>query len=234
MADNGRLRLSAFVCRCLLWSAIVCGCLLWSAVVSPVSAQDTTRVRSGNDPCFRAQPYPACRVFFLTDAGVFVRLTHSDASANSQSPLRAVVDWGAMVNLSRTNAIGGSWFAALDENGFSTGPVLHWRRWLANAKSIDVAVGTPIAGGNALRPGSVLGLVKYNPVHWFGVAVRPELIRAEDYICGTSSCTYVRRTRGRVYLGAETGWFPGLGLGLGAGVTLGVLVIALLAGGGID
>ena len=35
------------------------------------------------------------------------------------------------------------------------------------------------------QPGSILASVKYNPVRWFGVALRPEMVRRAVYSAST-------------------------------------------------
>lgn len=104
-----------------------------------------------------------------------------------------------------------------------------YRRWFDRGRSLDLAVGTPLAASEGLKTGSILGLVKYNPVHWFGVGVRPEYLRraAYNYDPSTFTATEYTATSTRVYGGVELGWFPGLALSLGGGVVLGLLVVAL-------
>jgi hypothetical protein len=199
--------------------------LITTAMVRPVAAmsvEDSVEVRSAESPCLRSRPYPECRVFFVTNAGVYTRLV----GGLGGGPVRVILDGGAMVNLSPKNAIGGSWFVIGDEDGLSTGPVLRWRRWLGPTKSLDVAVGTIIAGGDVGRPGSVLGLVKYNPVHWFGIAARPELVRHSGYYENTGYRYVAPGTKARLYLGAEFGGKPGLVVGSGV---LALTVVGLVA-----
>ena len=200
--------------------SIALAVLLAAAPPPIVLAQ--TPPRSANDPCFRARPAPECRVFFMTNAGGYIK----PARINGGSPLRAIVDWGVMVNVSPRDAIGGSWFVTLDEDDFTTGPVVRYRRWFEGDRSLDVALGTPLAGGQ-LKAGSILGLVKYNPVHWFGVGVRPEYLRRSAFNCGLLTCTEYTATSVRVYGGVEFSSAPGLVLSLSGGVALGLLVIAL-------
>jgi hypothetical protein len=138
-----------------------------------------------------------------------------------------------MVNFLSNSALGGSWYIfGQDGENFSTGPVLRWRRWFGPTQSLDVAVGTPLYSGDreSFDLGSVLGLVKYNPVPWFGVAVRPELVRSNVYNCTEADCPPpVRRTRPRLYLGSEFGELPGLGLGVAAGIAVGMVLILILS-----
>lgn len=196
--------------------------------VSTVAAQESVAVRPAQGLCFRCRPYPECRAFFVTNSGAYFEL----GGRSGANPMRGIVDWGAMVNLSSKDAIGGSWFVSVAENELSTGPVLRWRRWLGPTQSLDFAVGTPVAGGNLARPGSVLGLVRYSPVYWLGIAARPEMVRYDDeYICDAAGCRAVSGTRARLYLGAEVGELPGLVLGASAGVAAGLLVLAFIAGG---
>ena len=79
--------------------------------------------RSADNPCYRARPAPECSVFFTTNAGGYI------GGTGRESRLRAIVDWGVMVNASPRHAIGGSWFVTLDEDDFTTGPVIRYRHW---------------------------------------------------------------------------------------------------------
>lgn len=201
--------------------------LLAAAPATIVLAQNPDR--AADNLCFRARPAPECSVFFITNAGGYIK----PGQTNGGAPLRAIVDWGVMVNTSPHHAIGGSWFVTVDEDDFSTGPVLRYRRWFARDRSLDVAVGTAVAGSGGpsqLKAGSILGLVKYSPVHWFGVGVRPEYVRRSVFTC-PGTCTENTATSVRVYGGVEFGSVPGLALSLGAGAALGLLVIALAGAG---
>jgi hypothetical protein len=178
--------------------------------------------RSADSPCYHARPKPACSVFFLTNAGVYIQSPRGGGG----TPLRGMVDWGVMANVSPRHAIGASWFVTLDQDDFTTGPVLRYRRWFEHNRSLDITLGTPVAASQ-LKSGSLLGAVKYNPVHWVSFGVRPEYLRYSDYICGPANCAQSLRTSVRVAAGAEIGWAPGLVLSLGGGVVLGLLVLAL-------
>lgn len=195
------------------------------AAASPPLVLAQAPLRAADNPCFHARPAPECRVFFITNAGGYF----TPRSTNGSTSLRAIVDWGVMVNVSPRDAIGGSWFVTLDEDEFTTGPVVRYRRWFEGDRSLDVALGTAVAGGQ-LKAGSILGLVKYNPVHWFGVGVRPEYLRRSAFTCGPLTCTEYTATSVRVYGGVEFGWVPGLVLTLGAGAALGVVIAAFAAG----
>lgn len=200
--------------------------LLTTAVGRPATAAsvpDSAEVRSAESPCLRSRPYPECRVFFVTDAGVYARL----AGEHGEGPVRVILVGGAMVNLSPRNSLGASWFVNADD-GLSSGPMLRWRRWLGPTRSFDVAVGTIIADNGPGRPGSVLGLVRYNPVHWFGIAARPELWRHEGYSINDASGYRVvpPGTKTRLYLGADFSGKPGLVVG---SVVLAVTAIGLAA-----
>jgi hypothetical protein len=191
----------------------VCGALLaLLAAPAPLLAQG---------PCFHARPAPACRVFLLTNAGGYLTPNRT----NGGSHARVTVDWGVMVNANSRHAFGASGFVTLDEDEFTMGPAIHYRRWLRRDASVEVAIGTPVAGSE-LQPGSVLGLIKYSPEHWVGFALRPEYVRRRTFTCGPS-CTQHIATSGRVYAGIEVGWIPGLALSLTGAAVLGFFAIAL-------
>lgn len=176
------------------------GALLAAA---PAHGQTQELPRSAANPCFHARPAPACGTFLLTTAGPYLGTTG----------LRGTVDWGFMANTSSRNAFGASWFVSLEDDELSTGPVARYRRWFEQGRSLDVGVGTPVFATETLKPGSILTSVKYNPAHWFGVALRPELVRRTTTQCVDANCTSVAThtaTSGRVYGGVEFGWTPGL------------------------
>src|SRR5712691_8232317 len=146
------------------------GCLFAGALsaAAPLLAQDTAATGPTADRhCYHARPKPACSVFFLTDAGAYV-LASAPAHVGSTSA-RALVDWGVMANVGRQDAIGASFFAVSDFDGFTGGPAVRYRRWLGRQASLDVAVGTSIVvskstrNSGQIKTGSLYGLVKWNP-----------------------------------------------------------------------
>jgi hypothetical protein len=137
------------------------------------------------------------------------------------------VDLGVMVNIARRDAIGASWFFSADDDGLTTGPVLRYRRWFDPQRSLDVAVGTPIMGSEEVETGSLYGLIKYNPVHWFGAALRPEYIRRPVY--DPSTDTSHKEGSGRLYAGVEFSGVPGLALSAGAVVVAAAIIVGFFA-----
>lgn len=176
--------------------------------------------------CYRARPKPGCSAFVLTNVGSYLVLGRA---ASGNTPLRAVVDWGLMVNVSARDAVGASVFVSEDRDGFGVGPALRYRRWIGSSQSVELAVGAPLAiGGDnyKMHTGSAFGLVKWSPNHWFAVAARPELIRGPVFLgCGPISCPGDEvQSRVRLSLGAEIGWVPGL-----AATPLGLLAMVFVA-----
>ena len=189
--------------------------LAWFEKAPAQAAQDSTAAQSHTPLCYRARPKPACSAFLLTNFGGYL--------VTGDFPLGAVVDYGVMVNVSTRDAIGTSVFASFDPNppGFGRGPAVRYRRWLPPSGSFDIAVGTPLAHPNTIR-GAVFGLVRWSPNHWFAVAARPEFVHRPVGFCGgpTNTCTSEVQWRGRVPLGVEFGWVPGLALTVAGGVAL--------------
>lgn len=195
--------------------------VLTTVLSAQVVGQDS--VRNDDRMCYQARPLPTCRMILLTNAGGYLNLAKPD---QGETRLRGILDWGLLVNTGTRDAIGASWFLMLDEDEFSTGPVARYRRWFSNHRSLDITVGTPVSTGSLL-PGSVLTMVKYNPEDWAGFAVRPEFVRRTEYVCDTSGCLDRTSSSGRLYVGAEVGWYPGLTLSIGSGIVIGLLIIAL-------
>src|SRR5438105_3226115 len=144
----------------LLWIPFL---LAWSETAPAQEAQPSF--------CYRARPKSVCSAFAFTNFGTYLVLGSDITSGDT--PLRAVADWGVMANVDSRNAIGASVFASLDRLGVGVGPAVHYRRWLSSTASVDVAVGTPLlAATDHLRSGSVFGLVRWSPNHWFSLAER--------------------------------------------------------------
>ena len=194
------------------------------AVAPPGIASAQAQPRSAGGFCVRAAPARDCSVFVLTNAGGYL-MTNSHSS-----PWRAVIDWGVMVNVNRRAAIGASWFVSLDDASLTTGPVVRYRRWFGHARSLDLAVGTPIASDEHVQAGSIFALVKYNPVSWFGVAVRPEYLRHAI----STPMGDVTESYGRISAGVEVGERTGAVLSVGAVVVVGLVVLLFEASGGFN
>jgi hypothetical protein len=195
-------------------TAFVCAAV-W-AVAGAAQQPDTGRARP-DALCYRPRPSPACSAFILTNGGAFVFVRGPIAGG---TPVRGVLEWGLMRNVNAQGAVGGSVLVSLDEDGFVLGPAVRYRRWRSHAASFDFALAAPMIvidaawSTNAVRPGSIFGLMKWNPNHWVGLAVRPELVR---YLAATSCppgpapppCTYDHRYGMRMTIGLELGWTPG-------------------------
>jgi len=191
-----------------------------------LAGQDSDATRKPSPFCFRARPRPACSGFAVTTFGAYVVVA---GNANHDTPLRAVADWGLMFNVSDRDAIGASLLASLDEAGFAAGPMVRYRRWLPPARSLEVAVGIPVTTGEDVQRGSVLGLVRWSPSHWFAVAARPEILRRLTYVCGPSACVPEHLSRARLSVGAELGEVPGAVMTGASGVVGFIIVLILIS-----
>jgi len=196
--------------------ACVCVALVVVSTATPLAAQDSTAGGAPGQLCFRARPKPACSAFLLTNFGYYLVLGRNQSGG---PPLRGVLDYGFMINITTGDAIGASVFASLGWDAFGVGPAARYRRWIPPSGSFEVAVGTSLVSFPNMETSSVLGLVKWSPNHWFAVAVRPELVRPPVYS--------EVQSRGRVSLGMEVGSVPGLVLTAASGVAL--LAIAALS-----
>jgi hypothetical protein len=182
--------------------------------------------------CYHARPRPACSAFVFTNFGGYLLLGNDQTS---DTPLREVADWGVMANLDERNAVGASMFASLDRLGFGLGPAVRYRRWLSPTASLDVALGAPlVVTTNNIQSGSVFGLVRWSPNHWFALAARPELVRGPVFLgCGPTGCNIPVQSRMRMSLGLELGGVPGLTFTALGGAATAVLA-AIVAGMGND
>ena len=197
------------------------GLALGLALLSaPVSAQETGPSRMLS---WRGCPSERCRAMVLTNFGTYVS---SGNPGGGGLNIRAMADYGVLVNVGERSAVGGTVFASLGRNSeFVLGPAARYRRWLGPRQSIDVGLGTPLVG----RDPSPYGLVKYNITDWVGLAVRPEYRRETVVtVCDGFTCTDARRSRFVVAGGVELGWIPGFAATVVSGAVGFIIVVSAL------
>ena len=122
--------------------------LAWIFVcVAELSAQGPDE-RSGG--CFEGRPLAMCKMFWITDFTVTMRLL-DDERRNLRSDI-PLMTWelGAMINVTPRSALGTALFLGIDGNGTLVGVRTRYRRWLAGANVLDLAVGLYIS--QALNP----------------------------------------------------------------------------------
>lgn len=187
-------------------------------------SQDSVSVTS---TCWQAAPLDQCDVVILTEYGLYYMPVPRD-----KKDFRLAMNWGVLFNTDRRNAFGISFFAYGDRE-FNAGPEFRYRRWLNETQSIDIGIGFPLFGESSIADGSFSphGLVKWNPVHWMGITVRPELRRKGDPIGGPVIAyppipEEPRPYRFHLSAGLEFGWIPGLTLSAATGVLIGYLALA--------
>jgi hypothetical protein len=152
------------------WLILVTYCLV---LTTSLTAQNT------NEPCqvcWHAQPKDSCDVIILTDFGFYWLFPPTD-----RARLRLVADYGVLVNVSELDAVGATFFASIGSE-FHIGPEIRYRHWLGANNSIDFGFGLPIEKSyDGSWVASPYGLVKWNPIHWFGLALRMELRRPSQW-----------------------------------------------------
>lgn len=227
--------------RGILLTSAIKAVFLAAPLSAAVAAQTTPQ--STDNLCFHAHPAPACRAFTVTDFGWLVGLTKTESTwrpwLHSPGSLirahRAISDLGVMRNIGPRDAIGVSWFFTFSTDALSTGPTVRYRRWLNGRQSLDLAVGTPIAEASDMGSvesgvpalGSILGLAKYNPVPWFGVAVRPEVLRRTACAVPARNCAVRTVSTPGALVGIELSESPGATMSVIVWGLAGLLGIAL-------
>ena len=200
------------------WLLLLLSCALLPGILT---AQRSSR---SSPACWRARPQERCRVIILTNFGGYVQ----SRAAQGETHFRAMTDWGALAHVGPRDAVGVSFFASLDADAFVLGPAVRYRRWIGPDQSVDIALGTPVLSSDYGATLSAYGLVKWNPVHWVGIALRPE-VRRPVTTCDQTGCRAGSRFVGSA--GVEFGWVPGLSLTFAAGA---VGLVAAIALAGID
>ncbi len=154
--------------------------------------------------CFRGQPPPACKSFWITELGYSYRL---NAGGHDHY---VTFELGYMSNQSERYALGGSLLAGFDEE-FRIGLKPRLRRWLGRSTSIEVSPGILLAGGGARLP----GFTGHVGVNFADVAILTSQVEVLD--------------RG---FGSNVAWYGGIKLGSKPGLitsAIGSGVLAILA-----
>lgn len=197
----------------------------------PVAAQDTppqpARAESERPSCV-THPSPECRYFGVTEVGVAFgrRAKRTFYFDTPETRAELFISGGVMRNLDSHDAVGVTWFLESADEAVSTGPGLQYRRWLPKRQSIDIGVGAPIAGTD-YELGTIFGVVRYSPVQWLGLTVRPERIERVTFECVPQGCGDLTDTHLRMRFGADLTGRPGATALAVYGVALGVMITIL-------
>ena len=104
--------------------------LVLAFVPLPAAAQSTGEPHAVS---WRGGPIDRCRTMILTDFGAYLV---SGNPGGGGLNIRAVADYGVLVNLDARSAIGGTMFASLGRNSeFVLGPAVRYRRWWEAAEA---------------------------------------------------------------------------------------------------
>jgi len=167
--------------------------------------------------CFAAHPLPRCRSYWLTEAGLSLRLDpHPETESGS-----ATLELGYMVNLSPRSALGAAVFLRGGEPVGGIGFRPRYRRWFNRHVSLDVAPGIvlkTLGGGQfTLKAPTFSGQLGLNLGSGFAL---------------TSQVDVARNAVGTFPNGSSTdvAWYVGgrLGGGLGVAGILGFLALGAL------
>ena len=188
------------------------------APLAPARAQLAADKGATHALCWTARPMPRCKVLLVTNFGAY-------ADLGAGGGARLAEDAGVMINVARRHAVGVTYYFTMDETGlFSSGPAVRYRRWLSDARTLDVAIGILGPARNADR-GALMGLIRYGMGPYLGFVLRPELVRG----CAWDQCQFAgaaRVTKFRVSAGVEIGSWPGAAMPAAGGL-IGLLAFLL-------
>jgi hypothetical protein len=164
----------------------------------------------------------------LTEAGIHVTTAPGHA--------RLITTVGMLGKTGSSDAVGLAMFLSGDEH-LAYGFEARYRHWFGPHHFIDAGVGVPVYVENEGLAGikSPYMMVKWSPVDWFGIALRPEY-RSEEYPTHTVDTDgqwhYGMGERGKWYLsgGVEFNGKPGLVI-QGVGAFLLYLAFSSMHGG---
>lgn len=142
---------------------------------------------------------------------------------------RVLADWGVIIPVSERSRVGLSAMVSLDNDYSFVAIFARYRRMLDSVRSIEVALGVPTSNGPNHRA-APLGLIKYNMMRHFGVALRPEINRYLEYTADPAS-PFVRSSF-RMSAGVELGGLAGAITSVTAGLAFLAALISFFASGG--
>ena len=126
--------------------------------------------------CFRGKPLPECRSFFVTEAGLSIRL-----DSHSQSESRSLTfEVGYMVNRGTSSALGATVFLRGVDPVSGIGVRPRYRYWLTKESSLDISPGILLRslceGYERVVP-SFSGQIAINPTEFVGFTTQIDVIR---------------------------------------------------------
>ena len=191
------------------------------APFSSVTAQEATQVEQGQSrSCFRGQPLPTCKSFWITEAGYGYALT-SPTQWGGEGRHYATWELGWMTNLTERWAVGGTFLAGIAfGEGTRVGVKPRFRRWLNRSTSVELSPGILLGGSGDVQFPGFTGHVSVN---------------LQDRLVFTSQLDVFNKLPGSVddkdvawYAGIKLGSKPGIiATGVEAAATL-VLIVAVI------
>lgn len=175
---------------------------------------------------FRGKPKPECNSFLITEFGYSYRLGRNSGDPYNSSRDNFYFTWdlGWMTNLSKSYALGATFYAGADQDGARLGIKPRLRRWLGRDLSLDVSPGILLyrLGGNYDKYPGFTGHVGLNYADWITLIGQVEVIPYEYQGYGSYPNWSTRR-------GNEVTWYGGVKLGSYPGTVAGILAIAAYA-----
>jgi hypothetical protein len=167
--------------------------------------------------------------FGVTDFGLaFGSTRRTRFNFDTAEPRReAFIEGGVMRNVDSHDAVGVTWFVAVDNDAGSTGPGARYRRWLTKRQSLDAGVGIPVASSD-YDAGTLFGLIRYSPNQLVGLTVRPERIRRTRFECVDRTCGPQPDNYFRVLVGGDLSGKAGAVVTAWYGVAAGVMMVVLI------
>ncbi len=178
-----------------------------------------------NVHCFRPQPLPKCRSYFVFDFGYAYPLDKSTYSTSADKNGVGSLDLGYMRNLSAKNAVGFSAVGIGTSGSQRFGVRARYRRWISHSLGLDGTAGLVVVGnGNDAHdfefpaPIASLGLQAGG---LFGVTLEMEQVRYHALLPGNPEGPSA----------SEVDWRVGghLGSAVGAAATFGLALFAIAA-----
>ena len=175
--------------------------------------------------CWSDPNMKSCDIIIITECGV-----HKILTPNDYSKVQIVGDYGMLLKIDENNAFGASISSSIFVNeDFMIGPELRYRRWLGAGHSIDFALGFWLSSWLPHL------FVKWNPIHWVGIALRVDLLDKLIYRTvkepgGVTVMYFDYKRSFYISIGVEISGVPGAVISVTGAAIVGVF--ALLLGGG--
>jgi hypothetical protein len=187
--------------------ALLCFLLVSVCPIFSVAESNDDDVSDRQDPSgagfrLRGQRLPVCKSFLIVEVGYSLQLYSTpgeDQYGYEVESSYGTFELGYMRNRDENSALGGTLFIGLKDSGNRIGPVVRYRKWLSDKRSISYSAGLVMCNQDEGKSFGFTGSVAYNIMDLIALSTRIE------FTPGNKADQF------SVYIGANIGSYATIG-----------------------